>query len=146
MKSEPGSYSIDDLERDGTTHWDGVRNYQARNLMRDDMRVGDRVIFYHSNAKPPHVAGLATVIREAYPDHTAWDPSAKYHDPKSDPENPTWLMVDVAFERRLAPVSIGDLRANPALESMALLQPFQRLSIQPVTEAEFDEIVRMADA
>ena len=145
MKSEPDVYSIDDLARDGSTHWDGVRNYQARNFMRDDMKVGDKVLFYHSNAKPPGAAGVATVCREAYPDFTAWDPKDKHFDPKSDPEDPTWFMVDIAYESNLPrDVSISELMANPTLADMAVVQRFQRLSVQPVTKAEFAEVLRMA--
>lgn len=145
MKSEPDVYSIDDLEKDGTTCWDSIRNYQARNFMRDDMAIGDKVLFYHSNAKPPGVAGVAKVCKLAYPDHTALDPSHKYFDPKSDPEKPTWMMVDVAFVQKFdAEVPLPDLRANPALEEMPLLNRFQRLSVQPVTPAHFAEVLRMA--
>ncbi len=145
VKSEPDVYSIDDLERDGSTHWDGVRNYQARNFMRDDMKAGDRVLFYHSNAKPPGVAGLARVSRDGYPDHTAFDPSGKYHDPKSDPDNPRWMMVDIAFEAKLPRlVPLAELRANPALQAMPVVQRAQRLSVQPVVEAQFFEVLRMA--
>src|SRR5690625_411312 len=111
MKSEPGSYSIDDLERDGRTHWDGVRNYQARNFMRDEMRPGDRVLFHHSNAKPPGVAGIAEVVREAYPDHTARDPKSRYFDPKASDDDPRWFMVDIAFVETFDRfVPIGTLR------------------------------------
>jgi predicted RNA-binding protein with PUA-like domain len=144
MKSEPDAYSLDDLERDGTTHWDGVRNYQARNLMRDEMRIGDRVLFYHSNARPPHVAGIAEVVREAYPDHTSWDPDSKYHDPKSSPDDPRWFMVDVGFVERLPrPVPLDELRTYPELEGMVLLNR-SRLSVQPVTEEEFEFVVDRA--
>lgn len=145
MKSEPNVYSIDDLERDGETCWDSIRNYEARNTMRDLMQLGDRVLFYHSNAKPPGVAGIAEVSKLAYPDHTATDPNHPYFDPKSDPEDPTWLMVDVRFvEKFTAEVPLQDLRANPALEGMALLQRFQRLSVQPVSKEHFEEVRRMA--
>lgn len=147
MKSEPDVYSIDDLQRDGHTHWDGVRNYQARNLMRDDMQVGDPVIFYHSNAKPPGAAGIAEVSRPAYPDHTAWDARSKYFDPKSDKDAPTWMMVDIAYKAHLPRlVSIKELKANPALADMAVTQSFQRLSVQPVAPGEFEEVLRMAEA
>ncbi|MGB0652126.1 MAG: EVE domain-containing protein [Thermoplasmatota archaeon] len=145
MKSEPESYSIDDLERDGSTHWDGVRNYQARNAMRDLMLVGDRVIFYHSNAKPPGAVGIAEVCKEAYPDFTAWDPKHHYFDAKSDPENPRWMMVDIRFvEKFERPVPLAELKENPKLDGMPLLQRGQRLSVQPVDAAHFDEVVRMA--
>ncbi len=144
MKSEPDVFSIDDLERDGETHWDGVRNYQARSMMRDDMKVGDRVLFYPSNATPPGVAGVATVCKEGYPDFTAWDPEDKHFDPKTDPENPRWMMVDVAFEAKLPRfVPLEALRGNPALEGMALLRRGQRLSVQPVSREHFEEVLRM---
>lgn len=146
MKSEPGDYSIDDLAADGRTHWDGVRNYQARNLMRDDMRVGDQVLFYHSQLKPPGVVGRAEVVREAYPDHTAWDPDSHYFDPKSSPEEPRWFMVDIAFVEKFDRlVSIDEMRTHSELEEMVLLKR-SRLSVQPVSEAEFDFIVGLAGA
>ena len=148
FKSEPSSYSYDDLEREEgrTAEWDGVRNYQARNFMRDEMRVGDYVLFYHSNAKPPGVVGTARIVRESYPDNTAWDPDSRYYDAKSDPANPTWLMVDIQAERRLARfVSLNELKANPALAEMLVTKRGQRLSIQPVTAAEWAEVLRMGD-
>jgi len=145
MKSEPNDYSIDDLERDGTTHWDGVRNYQARNLMRDQMSVGDAVLFYHSQLRPPGVVGLAEVVRDAYPDHTAWDPDSKYFDPKSSPEDPRWFMVDIAFVRKFdRMVTIDEMRERPELEDMVVLKR-SRLSVQPVTPQEFEVIVAMAE-
>ena len=148
FKSEPSSYSYDDLENEAgrTAEWDGVRNYQARNFMRDAMRVGDYVLFYHSNAKPPGVVGTARIVREAYPDHTAWHPDSRYYDPKSDPSNPTWLMVDIQAEQRLPRfISLNELKANPALSEMLVTKRGQRLSIQPVTPAEWAEILRMAE-
>ncbi len=145
MKSEPEVYSIHDLERDGTTHWDGVRNYQARNFMQD-MAEGDRVLFYHSNAKPPGVAGLARVHKEAYPDHTAWAPG-KYHDPKSDPDAPRWFMVDLVHEKTFADlVSLDQIKAEPRFDGMPLVQRGQRLSVQPVDPEHFEAIMAMADA
>jgi predicted RNA-binding protein with PUA-like domain len=144
MKSEPGDYSIDDLEADGTTHWDGVRNYQARNLMRDEMAVGDRILFYHSNAKPPGVVGLAEVARTAYPDHTQFDPEDKHFDPKSDPDDPRWIMVDVKFVEKLPrEVGLPELKEYPELEDMVLLNR-SRLSVQPVTKEQFEFIVARA--
>ncbi len=144
MKSEPGDYSIDDLERDGTEHWDGIRNYQARNLMRDEMEVGDRVLFYHSNAKPPGVVGIAEVASGPYPDHTQFDPDAKYFDPKSDPDNPRWIMVDVKFIEKLPRlVSLHELKEYPELSDMVLLNR-SRLSVQPVTKEQFEFIVDLA--
>jgi predicted RNA-binding protein with PUA-like domain len=145
MKSEPDVYSIDDLARDGTTSWSGVRNYQARNFMRDDMKVGDLVLFYHSNAEPPGVAGIAKVVRTAHPDLTALDPRSPYHDPKATPENPIWQMVDVGFVaafKRL--VSLDDLRTDPALADMLVIKRGMRLSVQPVDPAHFKRIESMA--
>jgi predicted RNA-binding protein with PUA-like domain len=147
MKTEPDVYSFDDLmaEADRTTSWNGVRNYQARNLMRE-MRVGDRVVIYHSGGEP-HVAGLARVAREAYPDPTAWDPRSEYHDPAATPENPRWSMVDVRGEEALpAPVTLAELKANPRLAAMAVVQRGQRLSVQRVREEELAEVLRMARA
>ncbi len=148
FKSEPSSFSYDDLvaEDDQTAEWDGVRNYQARNFMRDDMRVGDYVLFYHSNAKPPGVIGTARIVRESYPDDTAWDPNSRYYDPKSDPGNPTWLMVDIKAEHRLPRfISLNELKANPALADMQVIKRGQRLSIQPVTLEQWAEVLAMAD-
>ena len=144
MKSEPDAYSWEQLLADGSTHWDGVRNYQARNLMRDDMKEGDLVLFYHSNCKPPHVAGVAQVCKEGYPDFAAWYVDSNYYDPKTDPEEPTWMMVDIEPVATLSKtVELPDMRATPALEGMALLQRFQRLSVQPVGEEHFAEVCRM---
>jgi len=140
VKSEPDAFSFDDLWRAPrrTTCWDGVRNYQARNYMRDDMRVGDLVLFYHSNAEPTGVAGIAEVARAAYPDPTAFDASSEYHDPKSRPDAPTWMMVDIRAVRRLERVvPLAELRETPGLERMALLQKGSRLSVTPVTPEEF---------
>lgn len=146
MKSEPDVYSIDDLERDGTTHWDGVRNHQARNFMRDRMKVGDRVLFYHSNATPPGVAGVAEVCKAGHPDFTAWDPEDKHYDPKTDPDDPRWMMVDVKFVEKFDLVPLPDLRKNPVLDGMALLARGQRLSVLPVSKEHFEEVLRMAMA
>ncbi len=143
MKSEPGVYSIDDLEADGTTPWDSIRNYEARNNMRK-MRIGDRVLFYHSNAKPPGVAGVAEVCKEAYPDFTQFDPDHKYCDPKSDPEDPRWEMVDVRFVEKFDLIPLPALRDNVALEGMALLAKGSRLSVQPVSKQHFDAVLQMA--
>ncbi len=143
MKSEPDVYPFSQLVADGSTHWDGVRNYQARNFMRDAMKLGDLVLFYHSNTKPPHVAGLARVCKEGYPDYTSWDSDSKYFDEKSSPENPRWIMVDIEPLKEMQAVSLADLRINPALEDMALLARGQRLSVQPVSEEHFLEVCRM---
>ncbi len=147
MKSEPGAYSIDDLERERRAEWDGIRNYQARNIMRDDMKVRDPVLFYHSNAKPPGVVGLARVASEPYPDPTQFDPDSRYFDPKSDPDAPRWILVDVehveTFPRMVA---LPELRADPALAGMMLLQKGSRLSIQPVSAPHFRHILKLAGA
>ena len=138
MKSEPNTYSIDDLERDGRTQWEGVRNYQARNLMRDDFRKGDRVLFYHSSANPPGVAGEARVVRESYPDYFAQNPDSPYFDEKASPEDPRWFMVDVEFIRKLPNfVSLESLKGAPGLEDMIVTKR-SRLSVQPVTSKEFN--------
>ena len=145
MKSEPGEYALEDLknEPDQTEHWDGVRNYQARNFMRDDMQKGDRVLFYHSGKKPAAV-GTARIVRTGYPDHTAWDPANKHFDPKSSPDNPIWYMVDIKFESEFAPpLPLKALREVPALKDMILLRRGNRLSVMPVTKKEFDTIVKM---
>jgi predicted RNA-binding protein with PUA-like domain len=144
MKSEPDVFGIADLERKGTSPWDGVRNFQARNHMMA-MAVGDRVFFHHSSAKPPGIAGLAKVVRTAYPDHTAWDPKSDYFDPKSTPEKPRWMMVDVAFVRafpRLLP--LDELKTIPELEDMVLLNN-SRLSVQPMTEREAEIVLALAE-
>ncbi len=144
MKSEPEVYSIDDLRRDGTTFWNGVRNYQARNFLRDQVQPGDRVLFYHSNAAPPGVAGIARISRGGYPDPTARDPESPYYDAKATDDDPRWYMVDVAFEEAFAElVPLELIRRTPGLEKMPLLNR-SRLSVQPVTEEEFEIIVGLA--
>ena len=146
MKSEPDVFSIDDLANcpNKTDHWDGIRNYMARNFMRDEMKVGDQVLFYHSNAKPPHVAGRAKITSKPYPDHTAFDPESKYFDAKSDPNNPRWVMVDVTFVRKFKnSVPLTNIKANPKLSKMMLLT-HGRLSISKVNEDEWVEIHQMA--
>jgi len=143
VKSEPDVYSIDDLERDGTTSWEGVRNYQARNFLQE-MKKGDRLLFYHSNAEPPGVAGIAEVVREAYPDSFAWDPKSKYHDPASTPEKPRWFMVDVGFVERFPHfVPLPLLKEQPELEGMEVLRKGSRLSVQPVSKEHFDRVVQL---
>lgn len=147
MKSEPDAYSIDDLKRDRTEHWDGIRNYQVRNFMMKDMKVGDEILFYHSSCKVPGVVGLARVCKEAYPDFTAWNPDSKYYDPKSTPEKPRWFMVDVEFVEKFPEViSLNQLRQMPTLEGMRLLKKGNRLSIMPVNEHEFQTICKIAEA
>ena len=146
VKSEPESFSFDDLLKspERTTCWDGVRNYQARNTMRDDMKRGDLVLFYHSSTEPAAVVGVAEVVREAYPDHTAFDPKEPHFDPKSRRDAPTWMMVDLrAVERFTRPVTLAELRGMPGLEKMALLQRGSRLSVQPVSAAEWEIVYRM---
>ena len=145
MKSEPNAYSIDDLVKDKKTHWDGVRNYQARNFMRDDMKKGDKVLFYHSNAKPTAVVGICEIVKEGYPDFTAFDPEDKHFDPKSKEDKPTWIMVDIKLERKLArPVTLEEIKENSKLQSMRLVQRGNRLSVMPAEKKEFDEIIRMS--
>jgi predicted RNA-binding protein with PUA-like domain len=141
MKSEADVYAIDDLERDGTTPWDGIRNYEARNFMRDRMRPGDLVLYYHSNARPPGVAGVARVASEPYPDPLQFDPGSRYHDPKSSEEEPRWILVDVAFEEKFPRlVPLDEIREHPKLQEMPLLTR-KRLSVQPV-EPEAFRIIR----
>ena len=148
LKSEPDVFSLEDLKNcpNQTEPWDGIRNYQARNLMRDEMKVGDQAFFYHSRQAEPAIVGTVRVVREAYPDHTSWDPSSKYFDEKSSPENPRWLMVDVQFESEFSrPVTLKELRSVPELKEMFLLRKGMRLSVQPVTEAEFQLILAIAN-
>lgn len=146
MKTEPGCFSIDDLAAapNQTSSWDGVRNFQARNFMRDDMSVGDLILFYHS-VKSPGVVGIATVARESYPDHTAWNPADQHFDPRSTPEKPLWFMVDVQFVEKFAhPVPLASLRGVKGLETMELLKKGSRLSVMPVMEEEFKIVTRLA--
>jgi predicted RNA-binding protein with PUA-like domain len=143
MKSEPHVYSIDDLARDGSTHWDGVRNYQARNFMRDEMREGDLVLYYHSNTKPTAIVGTAKVVRESYPDFTAFDSKSAYHDPKSSPDSPRWFMVDIAFlEKFPKPVTLEEVKKHNSLQDMVLVKS-GRLSVQPVKPEEYEVIVQL---
>ena len=144
MKSEPHVYPFSQLVEDGSTHWDGVRNYQARNFMRDAMKIGDKVLFYHSNTKPPHVVGVAEVCRESYPDYTSWDVKGKYFDAKSSADSPRWFMVDIKPVVEMQNiVDLTTMKTNPALEGMPLLAKGQRLSVQPVEEHHFLEVCRM---
>lgn len=141
MKSEPSVYSIDDLKRDGRTIWEGVRNYQARNMMRDAMKPGDPVFFYHSNAEPPGIAGIAEVASAAYPDPSAFDRKSPYYDAKSKRESPAWVVVDIKFRKRFKQVvSLEELRQLRGLENMPLLRKGQRLSVQPVSAAEWKRV------
>lgn len=144
MKSEPEVFSIDDLRKRGVEAWDGVRNYQARNMMRDEMKVGDGVLFYHSNSKPPGVAGIAKVVRGAYPDSSALNPASEYYDPKSSPDAPRWFMVDVAFVEQFAKlVPLSVLQQTPGLENMMVTRKGMRLSVQPVTSDEWKIVKRL---
>ena len=143
MKSELDVYPYSQLVSDGKTHWDGVRNYQARNMMRDEMKIGDMILYYHSNCKPPHVAGIARVCREGYGDFTSWDASSKYFDEKSTPENPRWFMVDIEPVCELASiVALNAVREEPNLSEMLLIRKGQRLSIQ-LSEHEFQHVCQM---
>ena len=147
MKTEPATYSIDDLasEPKKTTCWEGVRNYQARNLLRDEIKKGDGVLFYHSACKEPAVVGTAVVARSGYPDSHALDPASKYFDEKSDPDDPRWFMVDIKLDRKFErPVTLALLREQKGLQGMVLLQKGSRLSVQPVKKSEFDRIVKLA--
>ena len=144
FKSEPQAYSFDDLVGDEVAEWDGVRNYQARNLLRDEVREGDGVLFYHSGSKNLAVVGTAIVVRGGYPDHTAWDPHSDHPDPKSSPGNPIWYMVDIKpVERFTTPPTLDTLKAMPQLAGMVLLARGSRLSIQPVTAAQWKAICQM---
>lgn len=142
MKSEPDVYNIDDLERDGREMWDSIRNYQARNMMRDDMRVGDEVFFYYSNCKEPGIAGIARVCSEPYPDPTQFDEKSRYFDPKSTPDQPRWILVDVEFVRKFERiVTLQEIKSHPELEDMILTRRGNRLSIMPVDKQHWDFIL-----
>ena len=146
MKSEPTVFGIDDLEKKPkrTAFWDGVRNYQARNFMRDGMKKGDNVFFYHSSCPEPGIVGIAQVVREAYPDQTAFDPKHAYFDPKSDPKNPTWIGVNVKFVRKFSRVlSLDELKAERRLDGFALLRRGNRLSVMPVTDAQWKVVLSL---
>ena len=144
LKSEPKVFSINDLAKNKTAYWDGVRNYQARNYIRDEIKVGDKAIFYHSNSEPPAAVGICEVVREAYPDFTAFDPKYSHYDPKSNNDEPTWFMFDVKFVKKFAKeISIAEIKQNEKLQKMKLVQRGNRLSVMPVTKNEFDEIVKM---
>ena len=142
MKSEPETYSIDDLKEFQTDHWDGIRNYQVRNFFRDQMKIGDKAFFYHSNCKEPGIVGLMEIASEAYPDHTAFDSKEKYFDAKSDPENPRWLMLDVNYIRHTKRnISLSELRDHSSIKEMRLLQKGNRLSVIPMTKEEWEYIL-----
>lgn len=143
LKSEPETFSIDDLIKrpKQTEHWDGVRNYQARNMMRDQMQVGDLAFFYHSSCTPPGIVGVVEVVKNAYPDPSSWDPESKYYDPKSSPENPRWFMVDIRFVKKFPHmITLDAIKAHPLLDKMVITRKGNRLSITPVTKEEWDII------
>jgi len=145
MKSEPTCYSIDDLAKDKTEPWSGVRNYQARNFMRDDMKVGDGVLFYHSSCKTPGVVGLAKISKKAYPDDTALNKKDDHYDPKHTKEKPIWYNVEVKFVKKLAePVTLDKIKFNPRLKGIMVAQRGSRLSIQPVSKKHYEEIVKIS--
>ncbi len=146
VKSEPSVFSIDDLakSKNKTTFWDGVRNYQARNFMRDDMKKGDYVLFYHSNAEPNAVVGVCQVVKEGYPDFTAFDPDDKHFDPKSKKVAPTWIMVDIKLTKKFkTQVTLTEIKENSKLKEMKLVQRGNRLSVMPVNKKEFNELLKM---
>ena len=147
LKSEPESFSIQDLAKapKKTTCWDGVRNYQARNYLRDEMKIGDGVLFYHSSVNPPAVVGTAKVVKAGYPDPSAWDPNDHHYDPAASLENPRWSMVDIQLVQIFKmPLSLEELRKIPALKKMELLRKGSRLSVQPATQEEFETVLRLA--
>ena len=144
MKNEPDDYSIDDLKRDKIEPWDGIRNYQVRNMIRDEMKKGDLAFFYHSNCEVPGIYGLMVINSEAYTDHTAFDKKAKYYDPKSNREKPTWLMVDVKYKRKLKSViSLTELKNYKELSDMRVVQRGNRLSITKVNKKDWDFILKL---
>ncbi len=142
MKSEPDVYSIDDLERDGREMWDSIRNYQARNMMRDDMRIGDEIFFYYSNCKEPGIVGISKVCSETYPDPTQFDKKSKYFDPKSTQDEPRWILVDVEFVRKFSRnITLTEIKSHAALNDMILTRRGNRLSIMPVSDEHWDYIL-----
>jgi len=144
MKSEPDVYGIDDLERDKREPWDGIRNYQARNMMRDDMKIGDEVFFYHSNCEEPGIVGIMKVASEPYPDPTQFDRKSKYFDPKSSQENPRWCLVDVEFVRKLERnITLSELKESKGLDGMILTRKGNRLSIMPVDKKHWQKILSL---
>ena len=146
MKSEPDEFSIDALQNmpDQTEHWDGVRNYQARNMMRDEMKIGDQIFFYHSNCTEPSIVGIMQVVREAYPDYLAFDPKDKHFDPKRDPENPRWFMVDIRFMQKFKrAITLKELKQKPELQDLVLVRRGNRLSVMPVTEKQWHFILSL---
>lgn len=145
FKSEPETFSIDDLKQSPkqTTHWEGVRNYQVRNMLRDQIQVGDQVFFYHSNCTPPGIVGTMEVVKKGYPDDSAWNSKSKYFDPKSNPDKPLWFMVDVKFTKKFPKIiSLEELKKIPTLKNMLILRKGNRLSITPVTKEEWQIILK----
>ena len=146
MKSEPDVFSIDDLHKRPrrTEHWDGVRNYQVRNMLRDQMKKGDKAFFYHSSCKEPGIVGIIEIVRQGYPDDSAWNPNSTYHDPKSRPDQPRWYMVDVRYQRKLHRcITLQELKQHSELASLPLLRPGNRLSITPVTASQWHFILQL---
>ena len=146
FKSEPNEFSLDDLKKskNQTTFWDGVRNYQARNFIRDEMKKGDGVLFYHSNSDPLAIMGTCEIVKEGYSDHTQFDSKNNHYDPKADKQNLSWFMVDIKFAKEFkTPVTLDKIKSNPKLKNMKLIQRGQRLSVMPVTKTEWDEILKM---
>jgi len=144
MKSEPDAYSIDDMQRDGRDMWEGIRNYQARNMMRDDMKIGDEVFFYHSNCKEPGIVGIVKVCSKPYPDPVQFDSKSKYYDAGSNPDDPRWILVDVEFVRKLKrTISLAEIKAEKALDDMILTRKGNRLSIMPVAAKHWKKILSL---
>lgn len=144
FKSEPETFSIDDLMKapKQTTHWEGVRNFQVRNMLRDEIKVGDQAFFYHSNCKPPGIAGIVEIVKNGYPDDSAWNPKSKYFDPKSTPQKPLWFMVDVKFVKKFDRIiALDELKTNRKLQTMQVTRRGNRLSITPVSKEEWHVIV-----
>jgi predicted RNA-binding protein with PUA-like domain len=147
VKSEPEVFSLEDLKKskNQTTCWDGVRNYQARNYLRDEMKKGDGVLFYHSNTDPMGIFGACEITKEGYPDHTQFDPVSHHYFPSADPKNPVWFMVDIKLvEMFKKPVTVQDIKANPRLKNMRLIQRGNRLSVMPIEKDEWDEVIKMS--
>lgn len=144
MKSEPDVFSIEDLRKKGQSGWDGVRNYQARNYMRDQMKIGDLVLFYHSNAEPPGIAGIAKVCKESHPDPTQFEKKSEYYDPKATKEKPIWFMVELEFVESFPLIPLEKLKGNPELKEMPLIQKGTRLSVMPVSAAQWHVILKMS--
>ena len=148
IKSEPSEFSIEDLEKstNQTTYWDGVRNYQARNYIRDELKIGDKVLFYHSNTEPNAVVGVCEVVKEAYPDHTQFDSKHVHYDPKADMKHPAWFMLDIKFVKKFKrPITLEEIKTNLKLAKMKLVHKGNRLSVMPVTPDEFEEILKMGN-